>query len=358
MALSRLIYGRSAMRGLYLQPDTWYDDHRITGWLNTRVRSLDVVGQTVSLGSGEVLGYDRLIYAAGSRSAIPDLPGIGLAGSFTLRDADGAIALRAYVQRYDVRDAVVAGGGLLGIEAAFALYRLGVHVSVVDYGDWIMRRQLDEASARLVERYLEALGITIVTAVSVRAVVGRDRVEGAMLQDGRSLAGGLFLSCPGIVANLELARDAGLTVGRGVVVDDRMRTSDPHVFAAGDVAELGGEVIGLWPASTRQGEVAAINAIGGDAAFVAAPPTTILRVSGIDVASVGRLEAAPGDVVIADEDPDEGCYRKLVIADGRVVGAILIGHPLLLPAVQHAVEQGEDVTGRLGRLQEGDWSVL
>lgn len=358
MALSRLIYGRSAMQGLYLQPDSWYDDHHINGWLNTRARSLDPAGRTVTLATGELLGYDRLILALGSRSVVPEIPGIGLPGSFTLRDADGAIALKAYVQRHDVRAAVVAGGGLLGIESAYALHRLGLQTTVIESGGWIMRRQLDEASARLVERYLEALGIAILTGSATEAVVGGDRVEGVRLEGGRRLAAGLLLSCPGIVANAELARDAGLEVGRGVVVDARMRTSDPSIYAAGDVVEFGGEVIGLWPASTRQGEVAAVNAVGGDAVFTATPPTTLLKVSGIDVASIGRVEAAPTDVVVTDDDADEGCYRRLVVADGRAAGAILVGHPLELPAVQRAVEQAEDVSGQLDRLRAGDWSAL
>jgi NAD(P)H-nitrite reductase large subunit len=211
----------------------------------------------------------------------------------------------------------------------------------------------------MLERYLEALGIVVVTGASAREITGDGRVAGVTLADGRSFVCGLFLACPGIVPNVELAAAAGLEVGRGIVVDDAMRTSDPAVFAAGDVAEHRGRVVGLWPQSARQGEVAGRNAVGGEAVYEATPPATMLKVAGIDVASVGRFEPTrPGDVVVALEEEEDARYRKLIVGDGAIVGAILIGHPRLLPPVQAAIEDGRDVSGRLDALRLGDWSAL
>jgi NADPH-dependent 2,4-dienoyl-CoA reductase/sulfur reductase-like enzyme/ferredoxin len=357
MAITRLIYGRSAMQGLYLLPDDWYDDHEVTCWLNTRVRSLDPADRTVLLATGETLAYDRLILANGSRSVVPDVPGIDRPGCFTLRDADDAITLRAFVQEHDVRTAVVAGGGLLGLESAYALHQLGLDTTVLERGPWVLRRQLDETAARLVERYLAALGITIVTQAVLGEVVGGDRVEGVVLADGRTMPAGVLLSCPGVVPNVELARDAGLAVARGVVVDDHLRTSDPNVYAAGDVAEVAGEVAGLWPASTRQGEVAATNAVGGDLTYAPGPPTTLLKVVGLEAASIGRIDASgEGDVVIAHEDEEEARYRRLVLRDGRAVGAVLVGHARDVPAIQRAVEEGRELSELASELGVGYWS--
>jgi nitrite reductase (NADH) large subunit len=144
-----------------------------------------------------------------------------------------------------------------------------------------------------------------------------------------------------------------------VVVDARMRTSDPFVYAAGDVAEFGGELVGLWPQSARQGEVAAVNAVGGDAEYAAKPATTLLKVVGVDVAWIGRCHTtSPADVVVALVDDQAARYRKIIINEGRAVGAILIGHSRDIPAVQSAIEEARDVSAVLDELYAGEWSVL
>jgi NAD(P)H-nitrite reductase large subunit len=359
MAISRLIHGRSAMDGLYLLPDSWHDDNAVTCWLNTRARHIDLEDRAVVLATGERLPYDRLILATGSRSVVPDVPGAELQGSFTLRRAEDAIAIRALAQAHDVHAAVVAGGGLLGLEAAYSLRKLGLETIVLERGPWLMRRQLDEPSARVLERYLDALGITVMTDAVAARILGEDRVTAVGLADGRQLDCGLFLACPGVVPNVELAREAGLEMGRGVLVDRSMRTSDPAVLAAGEVAEVDGELIGLWPQSARQGEIAGVNAVGGSAVYEPTPTTARLKVAGAEVASIGRFDATePGDEVIVREEDDAASYRKLVVNGGRAVGAILIGHPLELPAVQRAIEEGLDVTDVVDQLRAGDWSVL
>jgi NAD(P)H-nitrite reductase large subunit len=340
-------------------PESWYQDNDVTCWLNTRVHAVDLANRTVALATGERLDYDRLILATGSRSAVPDIAGIDLPGSFTLRLAEDAIAMRAYVQRLGVRSAVVAGGGLLGLESAYALFKLGVDTTVLERSPWLMRRQLDEPAARVLERYLGALGINVLTDAVAASLAGEGRVERVTLADGRALGAELFLACPGIVADVELAVAAGLAVRRGIVVDRHMRTSDPAVFAAGEVAELDGDMPGLWPQSAAMGEVAAINAVGGDRELVPTPPVTMLKVVGVDVASIGDFDAAgPDDVVVVVQDDEDARYRKLVVRDGRVVGAILVGAPHDLPAVQHAIERGVEVTGILDRLRAGAWDAL
>jgi NADPH-dependent 2,4-dienoyl-CoA reductase/sulfur reductase-like enzyme/ferredoxin len=359
MAISRLIYGRSAMQGLYLLPDGWEDDNGVTCWLNTRARSIDRAAGTVALATGQTLEYDRLILATGSRSVVLDIPGVALAGSFTLRSAEDAIAIRACVQDDDVEEAVVAGGGLLGVESAYALHKLGVATTVLERGPWLLGRQLDEPAARLLERYLEALGITVVTDASAREVVGTGRVTGVRLLDGRDLVAGLFLACPGFRPDTELASGAGLCVAAGVVVDDHMRSDDPRIFAAGDNIEFDGQVTGLWPQSARQGEVAGVNAVGGDTTYDPPPPSTVLKVVGVDLASIGRFDASePDDVVVAIREDDDARYRKLVISRGRVVGGILVGHSAQFAAVQQAVTDRRDVLPVLDALRAGDWSVL
>jgi NADPH-dependent 2,4-dienoyl-CoA reductase/sulfur reductase-like enzyme/ferredoxin len=359
MGISRLIYGRSAMQGLYLVPETWYDEHRMTCWLNTRATKIDPVVRRVILGTGETLGFDRLILATGSSSLVPAIEGMGLRGSFVLREAEDAMQIRAFAQEQGGRRAVIAGGGLLGVEAAYALHKLGLHVTLLVQHEWVLRRQLDARAGAFVSKYLERLGLDIVYEVNAVAVQGDGRVQQVVLKDGRTLSCDIFLVCAGIVPNVGLAREAGLTVRHGVVVDDRLRTSVPEILAAGDIAEHRGQVYGLWPAAVQQAGIAAINAVGGDAVYKGTIPVTILKVVGIDLTSMGRVEPeAPDDTVVALEDMREQRYRKLVISQGRLAGAILLGWPLDAPAVTAAVKKQVDVTPVLEALKRGNWSVL
>jgi NADPH-dependent 2,4-dienoyl-CoA reductase/sulfur reductase-like enzyme len=361
MAITRLIYGRSAMQGLYLLPDKWYDEREVTCWLNTTASALDTAAQTVTLATGDVLRYDRLILAMGSSSFVPEIEGHGGAGCFVVRSANDAMEIRRYAQATQARVAVIAGGGLLGLESAYALTKLGVQVTVLDRNPWLLHRQLDEAAAQLLRRYLEGLGISFMVATEIRRVARSD--DGHLyvrLGSGIELPADLFIVAAGIVPNVALARACGIATRRGVVVDDHMRTSVPNVYAAGDVAEFEGRLPGLWPVAAEQGEVAAVNATSGNRAYREPVPFTILKVVGADVASVGRIEpAGDSDQVIVQEDAAEYRYRKLVVdRDGRLAGAILIGHPTLMSGVTGAVKAGRDVSGEIASLKVGDWSAL
>ena len=267
MGISRLVYGRSAMQGLFLLGEQWYDEHGITAWLNTVATRIDVPTKRVFLGTGDTLSYDRLVLAMGSSSVEPPIAGFDRPGSFVMRDAGDAIAIRAYVQQHGCRDAVVAGGGLLGLEAAHALHELGLRVTVLERGERLLARQIDERCSELVHNYFDAIGLRVLYGAETVALGGEGAETTAVLKDGRELPSQVFLAAIGIRPNVELARDAGIAVNRGIVVDDRMATSAPGVFAAGDIAEHNGMVLGLWPIAAKQGEVAAVNALGGDEAL-------------------------------------------------------------------------------------------
>ena len=359
MAINRLIYGRSAMEGLYLQPADWYEERRITCWLNTQVVEIDRQEGHVHLATGEKLDYDRLILASGSSSAAPPVPGFGAPGTFVLREAEDAMEIRAYAQRQRCRQAVVAGGGLLGLEAAYALHKLGLNVAVLERGEWLLRRQLDRRGSYFLRQYLEALGLNILAQVEVDSLQGVEHIQQVTLKDGRALPCDLFLMAVGIRSNTELAQAAGLAVGRGVKVDAGMRTVDPHIFAAGDVCEFDGQVMGLWPVAVDQARIAAINALGGEETYRPPVPVTALKVVGVELTSMGSFDLQePEATVIVQEDLAEHRYRKLVIVDGKIVGAILLGYPLDTAAVTAAVKSGRDVSGLVEELRQGRWEGL
>jgi nitrite reductase (NADH) large subunit len=360
MGISRLVYGRSAMQGLFLLPEQWYDEHQITAWLNTVATDIDLDSHRVFLGTGEVLPYDRLILAMGSSGVEPPVTGFGRPGSFVLRSAADAQQVRAYAQQHACRDAVVSGGGLLGLEAAHSLLELGLRVTVLERGARLLSRQIDARCSELVLRYLQGIGMQVVHGAEAVALAGEERVTGVTLRDRRSLRCDLFLAAVGIRPNVDLAKRAGIPVGKGVLVDDRMQTGVPGVYAAGDVAEHSGRVLGLWPIAAKQGEVAAVNALGGAAVLTAEVPATILKGVGLDLFSIGRVQPEPDDEVVVVEDASLPSYRRLVVSQRRAVGGIVLGHhPEDVVAVTSAVKKQVEIDDAvLADLRGGHWQVL
>jgi len=365
MALGRVIYGRSALHGLYLLPEAWYEEHRIQAWLNTRAMKIDRAARALHLATGESLAYDRLILATGADALVPPVAGLGLAGVFSLRMADDAVAIRSFVQEHGCAHVVVIGGGLLGLETAYALHKIGRAVTVLERGPHVMARQLDPRGAAVLQRYLAGLGIEVLSDAALERASpdGRGRVVSVDLADGRVLACDLLCVCIGIKPNVRLAVEAELDcTPRGVSVDAFMRTSDPHILAIGDVVDFPGQVGGLWPVAVEQAKLAAQNAVLVPAAqkpFVPIVPVTMLKVSGIDVLSLGLVAAErEDDVELVVEEADPRRYRKLVVRDGKLAGAIVIGHPDLHPTVTAAIKRGRALGEDAARLRSGDWSVL
>ena len=242
MGIGRLIYGRSAMQGLYLNPDAWYDERSITPWLNTRARKIDRLTREVRARHGREA-------ALRPRSSWPRARAPSCRPSTaSARRGRSSCARRATRSRCAPtpsatapRRAVVAGGGLLGLEAAYALHKLGLRTAVLERGDRLLRRQLDDRASTLLQAYLEGLGLEILTRAETAVAGGqRARVGDRARRRARWCPPTCFLAAAGIAPNAEIARDAGLDIARGVLVDERMRTSDPEILAAGDVAEYGG----------------------------------------------------------------------------------------------------------------------
>ncbi|WP_205528461.1 FAD-dependent oxidoreductase [Desertimonas flava] len=360
MGISRLVYGRSAMHGLSLLPDGWYDDHAITAWLNTLVTKIDVEARRVHLGTGQVIPYDRLILAMGAASAVPPIPGLDRPGCFVLREAGDAMQLRAYVQRHRGTRAVVAGAGLLGLEAAYALRQLGLGVTVLERNDRLLHRQVDARCSEMVRQHLQRLGIDVQCRSEAAQIAGDPAVTSVTLADGRVLDCDIVLTAVGIRPNVDLAREAGIPVGNGVLVDDRMQTNVAGVYAAGDVAEHRGTIHGLWPIAAEQAQAAAVNALGGDMEIVTETPATILKGVGLGLFAIGRTEAKAGDDVITVEGSAPPSYRRLVLMDGRAVGAVILGpHPADQAAVHTVVRNRLEVpVGVRSALRAGDWSPL
>lgn len=300
MALPQLITTATAMRQLQLRGDGWADDLGVTSWLNTRATTLWPERRVVTLGTGEALSYDSLILATGARANGPSIDGFDdMAGSFVMRSADDAIRIRSFAQERRARRAVVAGGGPLGLETAVALSRIGLEVTVVESGAGLMSRHLDKRSAAQLRNRIEELGVRLELATRVRALQGTRSVSGATLTDGRMLAADLFVACTGVTPDVALARGAGLEIGQGILVDDRLHTSAPGVLAAGDVAEHRGQVYGLWGAAAEQGAVAGASAVGREAEYHGSTAEVALKLPGIDLSHAEQRPAGGGRAAAA-----------------------------------------------------------
>ena len=360
MGISRLIYGHTAMAGLGLIDESWSTDKGVTTWLNTSATRIDPAMQEVELQTGEVLHYDRLILAMGSQSFVLPLRGSGLPGVFVLRTALDAFSIRSFMQQTSGRKALVIGTGPLGMEAAYALWKLGLKVTLVGQSGRLLGAGLSDRPHELLVAYFRGLGIATVMG-SPSEILGTDSVTGVALAAGEPLDCDIVLVCAGIRPNVDLPRQAGLVVGKGVVVDESMRTSDPLIFAAGDVAEFAGQLPGLWPIATAQAEVAARSAVGIDAVYIDGHQPMILKGCVIDLSMATRAGAADqleSSVTITIDEGDMFKYRELRLVDGQIISATMMGFPDLFAGVQRAITSRTDLGAQLEMLRSGDWSIF
>ncbi|WP_444678257.1 NAD(P)/FAD-dependent oxidoreductase [Halomonas sp. E19] len=351
--LSPLLAGEMDKRDLTLRGAEWYAEHGIELILGERVEQIDRCAQRLTTGAGRELAYDRLVLATGSNPARPPVPGLELPGVHVFRDLHDADALARAAQRGG--SAVVIGGGLLGLEAAEGLRKRGMQVSLLQRDDRLMNRQLDLTAARLLESELRGRGLDIHTDAQLERLEANaeGQVCAALLADGTRLAADCVVVAIGIVPNATLGRDAGLDTQRGVIVDEWLTTSDPAIHALGECCEHRGNLYGLVEPIWRQVEVLADKLCRSDAersdansaqGYVEKPTATKLKVSGISLYAFGPTEAEPDHDVLSYRDPQQGDYRRLLLRNGRLEGAVLYGDTAAGPWYFEQALAGRDLT--------------
>ncbi len=322
--LVEFLAGRMPKDRIFAFPEGWAERQRIGVRFGVEAVGFDPAGRTVGLSTGESLPYDALLLATGARPVRPPVAGVERKGVFVLRTLDDAEALLDHLR--DHRRTVVLGGGLLGLEIARALRGRGAEVLVVEFFDRLLPRQLDRAAAGILQAQIEASGIAVRLGSAAREVLGEDGARGLRFGPGDEVVADTVVIAAGIAPEIGLARAAGLSVGRGVVVGDRMETSAPGVFAAGDAAEHAGRIYGIIPAAFEQARAAAHAMLGLDKPYGGTVPSNTLKVHGLHVTSAGDFEAeGPGHESLVRSDAAAGTYKKLVLREGRLVGAIWMG---------------------------------
>jgi nitrite reductase (NADH) large subunit len=303
--------------------------------------SIDAIEREVIVGDLTTLPFDRLVIATGSSPIRLPKPGMDLRGVITFRDLADVSAIRA-AARAGAR-AVVIGGGLLGLEAAYGLARLRTDTTLLHVMDRLMERQLDHRAARLVTAAMEAKGVRVLLEADTAAVEGEGAVEQVRLADGRVLPADLVVMAVGVRPHTELARAAGIEIGRGILVDDRMATSAAGIYAIGECAEHRGIAYGLVEPAYEQADTLARRLGGDEAAYQGSVLATSLKVSGVPVFSAGIVaDDAEGEPILLS-DPASGTYRKLLIREGKLVGALLVGDAAEGPWYRELIETGAPV---------------
>jgi nitrite reductase (NADH) large subunit len=321
--LSSLLAEDVSSADIELKPARWWRDRGVTLRYGSPATALDIAARTVTLADGTVLPFSKAVLATGSRPIRLSIPGIHLPGVMTFRDIGDVDAMRT--QAGPGARVVVIGGGLLGLEAAHGLAKSGARVTLVHLMDRLMERQLDPAAADLLRRAIERRGVDVLLAAETARVIGSRRVEAVELEDGRTLAADLVVVAVGIRPNTALAMQAALAVNRGIVVDDGLATSAPSIFAIGECAEHRGQCYGLVEPAYEQAAVLARRLAGEHARYAGSVLATNLKVSGVDVFSAGDFLGGPGTEQIVLSDPGRDAYRKLVVMQDRLVGAVLYG---------------------------------
>ena len=321
--LSPVLAGEKCFDDIVLNAPDWYSRNNIELIAGDPVVAIDREARTVNSRGGIVMPFDRLLIATGSDPFVIPVPGRDLSGVVSFRDMADVDAMLAAAERGG--SAVVVGGGLLGLEAAHGLSLRGMAVTIIHLMPTLMERQLDEAAGGLLKAALEARGQTVLTGADTAEIVGDTRVEAVRLKDGTVIPADLVVMAVGIRPSVALARAAGLDVGRGIRVDDHMVTSDPAILAVGECVEHDGQVYGLVAPLWDMCRALADTLVAAPSGYRPAPTSTKLKVAGLDVFSAGDFTGGAGAEDIVLRDPVRGIYKRVVVRDDRIVGAVLYG---------------------------------
>ena len=336
--LSSVLAGETASHEIELKPADWWRDRGVTLKYGCAVTEIDVGRRELKIANDESVEFSKLVLATGSTPLRLNVPGAELAGVHTFRDSrdvDLLLTLAAAKKRV-----VVVGGGLLGLEAAYGLAKAGAPVTLIHLMERLMERQLDAPAAALLKSLVEPRGIAVLLNANTARILGESRVEGIELTDGRRVDADAVIFAAGIRPNIALASDAGIAVNRGIIVDDLLQTGVPGIFALGECAEHRGVCYGLVEPAYEQARILARHLAGRSATYTGSVVATNLKVSGVSVFSGGDFLGGDGTESLVLSDLGRGTYKKLVISEGRLAGAVLVGD------VAHALWYLELIRGR------------
>ncbi len=351
--LSPVLAGEKKIEDIMLHTREWYVENGITLHAGDPVVHIDRKRRYVRSASGVEVWYDRLLLATGSTPFIIPVPGHKLPGVLGFRDINDVDAMLEAARSGG--HAVVIGGGLLGLEAANGLLRRGMKVTVVHVTDSLMNQQLDKPAALLLKQALEKRGFEFMLEANTAEIVGEDRVRAVRFKDGTEIAADLVVMTAGVRPNIALAKSAGLHCDRAIVVDDTLQTYDPRIYAVGECVQHRSATFGLVAPIWDQAKVAGAHlACAGVRRFVQQATPTKLKVTGVDLYSVGDFIGAEGSEDLVLRDPRRGVYKRLVLIGNRIAGAVLYGDVADGPWYFNLIQNRTDISAMRNRLLFGE----
>lgn len=335
--LTRYLAKETDRGSLTIYPESFYKEKRINLISGLEISEIQKDVKQVKLSDGSEIAFDKLVIANGAHPFIPPIAGKELGNVITVRKIEDADFLLEKMDK--IKSCICIGAGILGLETAGAIAKSGVKVTLLEGSDWLMPRQLNRKAAELLTEYLKEIGVEVKANSKVQEITGDNECKGIKLSTGEVLPTELVIITAGVRPNTHLARKAGLEVNMGVVVNNRMKTSEEDIFAAGDVTEHYGTLYGLWNVAQFQGKIAAQNLVGMNSEFGGVPRSNVLKVLGLDMFSIGEFMPKDGSYYQYEKQTQDG-YIYFVVRDGRIVGSIIIGDKNLSIKVKQAVEKG------------------
>lgn len=322
--LSKMLSNESiTVESMTIRDNEWFIDNKVKLLLNKVVTKVDTINKKVILEDGDEINYTKLIISSGAEVFVPPFPGREKLGVFTLRYAKDGKLIKEYSK--DKKTGAVIGGGVLGLEAANELKNLGLTVTVIEVADRILPRQLDSDASLILEKIVKNAGVTFKKGVGTKEIVGDRKVKGILLDNGETVAADVVIISTGVKANTYIVEGSNIEIKRAIVVNNKMETTVPDVYACGDCAEYNGINYALWSEAIEQGKTAGTNATGGNIFYETIIPSTTLNAFGSSVFSIGDVGSDPNVEYETYEEYDDKNFKKLYFKNGILSGGILIG---------------------------------
>jgi NAD(P)H-nitrite reductase large subunit len=361
--ISYLLAGKIEEERIYFKGRDFYERYDVTAYLGERAVGLNTKEGMVYTSKDNRFSYDKLLIATGGKPIVPPVGGRDLEGIFTFTKLDDVKEIRKYLEEKKAEKAVVIGGGLIGLKATEALMELGIKITIVELADRILGLTLDKKASSILQSALEREGVRVITGNTAQELRGREKVEEVVLRSGEVIPTDIVLFAIGVSPAVDFLSKSELKVNRGVLVNERMETNIPNIYAAGDVVELDNilmgrkQVIAIWPNASDGGKVAGENMLGGESEFRGSFPMNSVEICGIPTISMGITEPENQDYEVLIKEK-EGEYKKIVIKDGRIIGAVFVGNIDRVGIYCGLIKEGMDVSGFKERLLDDDFGLI
>ena len=334
--LSKDLFDSLEESKLLIEKREWYENNNVKLYLHTKAIKIDSNDHTVFMNDGKSIKYDKLLFASGASNNAPPIDGINKTGVFTLRTLEDAKKIKSNYE--SKKNIVQIGGGILGLELVWNLYKKGKKLVVIEIAPRLMQRQLDEKASNILLNIIEGYGIKVILNTGVTNITGENGVEEIITSSGDKIPCDMLIYSAGTRTNVDIVKDSIIKVNRGIIVNDKMETNVQNVYAAGDVAEFDNMVIGLWNIAAKQGKIAGYNIAGKSTVYENITPIAIMNAFNISLFSMGLIDEEKCSNVLIEEDNAENNYTKIFIIKKRIVGAILLGNTKNSLLLKSAIE--------------------